>query len=226
MRKIKIIVAIFATLVVSGCKTSEMARFGDERLLYFPNDSDSNSIMFSFFHNQGKDKIEKSFEVCLIGKLTDSELEYNVEVVDSLTTAQKEDYTLAEKQFFRPDRTNDSVIVTLNKTAHLSTENVVLTLCLRPNRNFGLGFRDRQIVKISYNNFVSLPEWWTTEVVEIYFGDFSVRKYEVMFEAAGANTIVDLEPSDIRDIALKMKEYIQTNNVEESDGSPMIIPCY
>ncbi|MEG0499733.1 MAG: DUF4843 domain-containing protein, partial [Rikenellaceae bacterium] len=111
MRNIKIFVAILATLVVSGCKTSEMTSFGDERLLYFSNDNDSNNIEFSFFHNQGKDKIEKSFKVCLIGKMADLELEYNVEVVDSLTTARGEDYTIAEKQLFRCGRVSDSMTV-------------------------------------------------------------------------------------------------------------------
>ena len=69
----------------------------------------------------------------------EEDAEYEVIVVDSLTTATEDQYTI-KNPVFRKGRSSDSLSVVVHKTPALKDKSVHLTLRLVENENFGLGY--------------------------------------------------------------------------------------
>ena len=220
-----ILISLIVCVSMYSCKQEDVSLFKSQDMLYIPNSVNENIRFIPFYHNPGKEQIEVKFLVNLIGQEQDVDREYKIVVVDSLTTANKEDYEL-DKFIFRKGLFEDTLTVKVNKTAHLSTKLVTLTLELVPNENFNVAYESKKLVEISFDNLVSRPEWWDSEVEEIYLGAYSQKKYELLFIATGVSSIENLEPAAIRDVALKLKVYISKNGITEDGGLPMIIPIY
>ena len=74
-----------------------------------------DTVQYSFSHYVGAEDLEHRFKVNLIGNLLEEDMEYRVIVVDSLTTATKDQYTIKDPvfrkgRFINRDITQDSGI--------------------------------------------------------------------------------------------------------------------
>lgn len=85
----KHIIYIFLILIgILACNTEEIEVYSSSRYLFFPDSAKGlDSVAFSFSHYPGETTHNVSFYVALTGLPTTENLEYKLEVVDSLTTA-------------------------------------------------------------------------------------------------------------------------------------------
>ena len=120
-------------------------------------------------------------------------------VVDSLTTATGDQYSLPEKLMFHKGMASDVLPVTLKKAPSLKDKQVYLTLRLVANENFGLGYTGYSDVKIRFNDQEVIPLWWTQEVTDAYLGKYSFKKLETIIAAnEGFSTFEGLSDTEKR----------------------------
>jgi hypothetical protein len=83
-------------------------------------------------------------------------------------------------------------------------------------------------IKIVFNNVVSKPEWWTTQVTRVYLGTYSRKKYEEFVKCTGVTNFGALNTAEKRAYSLTFKRYIAQNNVMDVDADgkefPMTVP--
>lgn len=226
---------VFLTLFFQSCNKQGVGTFDSEHALFFERwkrVSETSRVRidtvgYSFSHYVGQNELKHDFKLNLIGNLLTEDTEYRVVVVDSLTTALPEQYTLPEHPVFHKGQSSDVLSVVLHKTESLKDKQVFLTLRLMENENFGLGYVGYRDVRIRFNDMVVPPLWWTPEVVKSYLGAYSFEKFETIFLAnEGFTTFDGLSETEKRKIALNTKNYIAIHGITEKDGSEMYIPIY
>ena len=209
-----------------SCKTSEIKVYDGINMLYIPTDYDMHERFIPFYHNKGKDKIDVKFLIKLIGPLLSEDKEYKLEFIDSLSSVEAADFTLPDKFIFKKDVYVDTLVVTINRTERLQNETATIALQLIDNDNFKVGYQHQSRIFITFNDVKAKPEWWDQTVKDVFFGEYSDRKYDMLFIATGVTTIEYLSPSEVRLVALEFKEYIMTNDIREENNEPMELPIY
>lgn len=222
-------------LQFQSCDQREIETYDTGRTLFFERWKELSStdriridtVGYSFSHYVGETELVHDFQIKLIGNLLKEDTEYRVIVVDSLTTALPEQYSIPEHPMFHKGQSTDVLSVVLYKKPSLKDKEVFLVLRLVENENFGLGYVTYTDVRIRFNDMIVAPLWWKGEVEEAYLGTYSYKKYETIIAAnEGFTTFEGLSDTERRKVALKTKEYIALHGITEVDGSPMIIPMY
>ena len=226
---------VFLTMSLQSCDKQEVETFDSEHALFFDRWKKISDVKreridtvgYSFSHYVGKTELVHNFKISLIGNLLSEDTEYRVVVVDSLTTALPEQYTLPEPPVFHKGQSTDVFSVVLHKTGSLKDKEVHLTLRLMENENFELGYVGYRDVKIRFNDKIVKPLWWTDDIKDAYLGEYSFEKFETIVLAnEGFTTFDGLSDTEKRKIALNTKTYIARHGITEKDGSPMFIPIY
>ena len=208
-----LLLGLLAALSLVSCDKQEIETYHANRSLFFERWKQTSAtareridtVGYSFSHYVGETELTHEFQIKLIGALLEEDTEYRVSVVDSLTTATGDQYSLPS----------------------LKDKQVYLTLRLVANENFGLGYTGYSDVKIRFNDQEVIPLWWTQEVTDAYLGKYSFKKLETIIAAnEGFSTFEGLSDTEKRKIALKTKAYILANNIKEENGDPMEIPMY
>lgn len=224
----------FISMQFSSCKKVEMKIFTDKSAIYFPTETGwlgadkkgIDSVHVSFFHNPGKEELTIPFRIALIGGLLAKDTEYELEIIDSLTTAKPDEYALPERLLFKKGVNMDSLFIKIFKKDRLSESDARVVFKIVENENFRQGYFNKLTVKLRFDNIISKPTWWDNIIEFVYLGAFSAKKYEVFIIVSGLNTIEGIEPWELRQICLDMRKYIEKEGITEVDGSPMEIAAY
>ncbi|MDE6451932.1 MAG: DUF4843 domain-containing protein, partial [Odoribacter sp.] len=75
-----------------ACSTHTTEFYEGNRYLCFDNEKGADTAFVSFSNYPGTLSHEVAFRVVLTGELTETDLEYRLEMVDSLTTAALSDF--------------------------------------------------------------------------------------------------------------------------------------
>ena len=226
---------VLLMMALQSCDKQKVDTYDSEHALFFDRwkrISDVkreriDTVGYSFSHYVGETELVHDFKISLIGNILSEDTEYKVVVVDSLTTALPEQYTLPKHPMFHEGQSTDVFSVVLHKTESLKDKEVYLTLRLVQNENFALGYVGYRDVKIRFNDKIVKPLWWTDDVVKGYLGEYSFEKFETIVLAnEGFTTFDGLSGTEKRKIALNTKDYIALHGITEKDGSPMYIPIY
>ncbi len=213
-----------------ACSEDEFKTYASsERYLFFTTTKGVDSTEFSFTHFPLEDEHTVRFEINLIGDMLDEDTEYSLRVIDSLTTAAKEQYRMPSP-VFRVNHTKDTLEVTLVKTDNMEG-NVILVLELEANTHFQPGLAGKRQVKVKFNNIFSKPLWWTGKVQSLYLGTFSKKKFEEFVKCTGESDLTGIDLSVVRMLALEFKAYVEENNIiDKNDDTgkefPMEVPAY
>ena len=74
---------------------------------------------------------------------------------------------------------------------------------------------------------VARPEWWDSDVELYYLGSYSQKKFVLFLEVVDTD-LTDATDSEIRNAALKFKQYLIDHEGEpetiDEDGQPMTVP--
>lgn len=239
-RSIILLGYVVATCIsIQSCKQKDIETYTSNNSLFFERSIKAadgignirvDTIAVSFSHYIGAETITLPFTIKLIGDLLPEDKEYKVIPVPELTTAKIGQYTIPTPAIFRKGINTDTLYVTLHKDKVNKDEEVVLTLRLTENNNFGLGYMTYEDIKIRFNNKIVKPLWWDDDyVVAALFGEYSFKKLQTIVAAnPGFTTIVGISQTDQRIIALETKKYIKENGITEDEEGliPMIIPIY
>lgn len=226
-------------IYMQSCSPKEIETYSSDNSLFFEryvktaDGSDQiriDTVSLSFSDYVGAEVIEIPFTVKLIGNPLSEDKEYKVVPVPELTTAEIGQYTLPETLIFRKGVSTDTLNVTVHKDQLNDGQEVYVTLRLTANENFGLGYATYGDIKIRFNNKIVRPGWWNDEfVTESLFGEFSFKKLETIIAAnPGFTTIVGMNQTEMRIVALNTSEYIKKHGItEDEEGEiPMEIPMY
>ncbi len=237
---INIISILFISLYgFSACSHEEIDSYSADRCLYFiryqKNSEGKNvhvdSVSVSFSHYYGVTEYTQPFYVGLIGDLLTEDKEYRIEVVEKGSTVSPGQYSLPEKLIFHKGCVMDTLPITIYKDKMKEDEECKLILRIMPNENFKVGYSAvgdsyRNII-FCFNNKISKPLWWNSDIDAVFFGTYSYEKLETIFKACPDFTTADgLTSTELRIVALKVKKYIEDNGITEKDGEPMEIPMY
>ncbi|MGN0188818.1 MAG: DUF4843 domain-containing protein, partial [Candidatus Cryptobacteroides sp.] len=203
---------------------------------------DLANLTKSFALYPGETEMEVSYTVKLIGVVMDYDRPYEIVVDDpvvdtlkvTMTDGTVKKYRLypaepSEYEIISPvlkaNETSSSLVVKLKKTARMDTDTVRLSFHLVPCENFDLGYEDRLRGRVTFGNFPVKPSWWTLYIETVYFGAYSAEKYKAFYDCFHITELdEEISATELREMALTLKEYIRENGLTEADGSPMELP--
>ena len=222
--------ALAGILAIAGCREQETPTFTAKSMLYIQQEdfADGESIDLahltkSFASYAGASEMEVSFKVNLIGHVTGYDRPCEVAVVEEETTAEENEYEI-ETPVLKAGEITTDLKIKLFKTPRMDEEKVTLTILLLAGKHFNLGYEDQLTAQVIYDNTPLKPEWWTEFIALCYLGEYTPAKYNAFYNYCGLTDISDLEPSELRELVLGFKEYIEENGITEEDGSPMELP--
>lgn len=222
--------AMAGILAIAGCREQETPTFTAKSMLYIQQEdfADGESIDLahltkSFASYAGASEMEVSFKVNLIGHVTGYDRPFEVAVVEEETTAEENEYEI-ETPVLKAGEITTDLKIKLFKTPRMDEEKVTLTILLLAGKHFNLGYEDQLTAQVIYDNTPLKPEWWTEFIALCYLGEYTPAKYNAFYNYCGLTDISDLEPSELRELVLGFKEYIEENGITEEDGSPMELP--
>ena len=222
--------ALAGVLAIAGCREQETPTFTAKSMLYIQQEdfADGESIDLahltkSFASYAGASEMEVSFKVNLIGHVTGYDRPFEVAVVEEETTAEENEYEI-ETPVLKAGEITTNLKIKLFKTPRMDEEKVTLTILLLAGKHFNLGYEDQLTAQVIYDNTPLKPEWWTEFIALCYLGEYTPAKYNAFYNYCGLTDISDLEPSELRELVLGFKEYIEENGITEEDGSPMELP--
>ena len=222
--------ALAGVLAIAGCREQETPTFTAKSMLYIQQEdfADGESIDLahltkSFASYAGASEMEVSFKVNLIGHVTDYDRPFEVAVVEEETTAEENEYEI-ETPVLKAGEITTDLKIKLFKTPRMDEETVTLTILLLAGKHFNLGYEDQLTAQVTYDNTPLKPDWWTEFIALCYLGEYTPAKYNAFYNYCGLTDISDLEPSELRELVLGFKEYIEENGITEEDGSPMELP--
>lgn len=247
IRKLTLLLAVIGGFLMTACEEQDIMLFGEERIVYFEKfwrdamvgteKADSTEITFYFNHptdlHQTADLI-----VVLAGRKVEQDAHFRLRVVDDMTTAHPEDYTLQDEYTFRampiPDDATsmqDTIHIQFNRTSHLDEleDGYRLVVEIVPTDELQVGQyeRSRAIIYVSRNPV--RPLWWNIEVETYLLGTYSPLKYKLFLEnIPGARDldeeVIVNEPDVARQLALDFKQWLINNPTMDEDGYPMEVP--
>ena len=222
--------ALAGILAIAGCREQETPTFTAKSMLYIQQEdfADGESIDLahltkSFASYAGASEMEVSFKVNLIGHVTGYDRPFEVAVVEEETTAEENEYEI-ETPVLKAGEISTDLKIKRFKTPRMDEEKVTLTILLLAGKHFNLGYEDQLTAQVIYDNTPLKPEWWTEFIALCYLGEYTPAKYNAFYNYCGLTDISDLEPSELRELVLGFKEYIEENGITEEDGSPMELP--
>lgn len=231
----KYIGAIGVLLALAACSTDEIMTYDtSKRSLYVPTTDGQDSIEVSFKHYIDINDYEVKMPIRMNGTFLEEDAVYRLEIDEELTTAKPEDYTVSLEQVFHAGVVEDSMSVTLHRTAHLSSEKVRVAFRLVPNETFGVAEymgnagmgsvpRVSSIIKVRFSDMLSQLEWWDSRITNRYLGQYSDKKYEYLIISCGMSDLSGCSTTELRKIMEKFKDDIRINGWTEEDGTPIEI---
>ena len=84
-------------------------------------------------------------------------------------------------------------------------------------------------ITIVFNNVISKPMWWNSEVTKLFLGTYSRKKYVEFVTFSGISNFGALSTAEKRQASLEFKYYVAENNIMDKDDKtgqefPMEIP--
>ena len=175
--------------------------------------------------------------VVLAGRKVEKDTPFRLRVVDELTTALPEDYTLEDEYIFRampvPDNATsmqDTIHIQFNRTPHLDEVDGGYRLVLEivPTEEMKVGQYERSRAIIWVSKEPVRPLWWNEEVETYLLGKYSPLKYKLFLEnVEGAEdlneNVIKEQPDLARKLVMKFKEWLIMNPTYE-DGILIDVP--
>ncbi len=221
-----LLIAIFFSFF--ACSEDEFKKYDSGHYLFFTTEKGVDTVLFSFTHFPMEGEHTVQFEINLIGDPLETDTEYTLRVVDSLTTAGKDQYKIPSP-IFRANHTQDTLEITIVKTDDLENDET-LVLALEADEHFLPGLAGKRQVKVTFNNVFSKPLWWKGKIQTLYLGKFSRKKFNEFVACTGVSDLTDVDMSVVRMLALKFKAYVEKNNIMDKDDTtgeefPMEVPA-
>lgn len=227
--KISLLISLIALICVS-CQEEGLKLYSGGHFIQFAKEN-TDSIRLSFLSSPasensstGTKSIVTPVIMEIVGLASDRDLTYALTIDTARTTASAEQYDLPEKTVIRAGHYQDTCYVRLINTPDLDTKKVRLVLKLKPTQDLALGEVEKSENIIWFTNSVERPDWWTTDVEELYLGTYSDKKYKLFMEVTGESDLTGATESALRSYAIQFKQYLSEHPTLDEDGQYMSVP--
>lgn len=217
---------VFFALGIWSCDEEGFKTYDSGNYCQFAEEvEDSTSI--SFFFYPGKDVVEYPIVVELAGKPSSTALTYKI-VVDNVSSAVEGTHVeLPEVMEFEPYQVVDTCWIKLLRASDLTTSEKRLILRVESSQAVqpGAELNTTAIIRVSDMIPSEAPSWFWKS----YFGDYSVKKFQLFIEVTGQTDLTDVSRNLWRIYALQLRYYLeeqkaQGKTIYEEDGSEMTVP--
>ena len=246
IRKLTLLIAVIGGFLMTACEEQDIMVFGEERMVYFEKfwrdaiagTETADSTLITFYFNHPTDMHQQADLIgVLAGRKVEKDTPFRLRVVDELTTALPEDYTLEDEYIFRampvPDNATsmqDTIHIQFNRTPHLDEVDGGYRLVLEivPTEEMKVGQYERSRAIIWVSKEPVRPLWWNEEVETYLLGKYSPLKYKLFLEnVEGAEdlneNVIKEQPDLARKLVMKFKEWLIMNPTYE-DGILIDVP--
>lgn len=250
MKKLLYILSMTAVLMMfAACQEGDLQLWGDEHHIYFekfykdaaaPGKERADSTLASFFfYTDDVNELNANLVVNMTGRLLEGDIPFKLRVVDEMTTANSDEYTLQDQYVFRAHHVNDTarnqrdtITVKMHRSARLKDmpNGVRLTVELVPMGALKLGQTERTRAVIILTRDAIKPEWWDSQVENNLFGKYSSRKYKLFLlyidpQATLNADMLENAPYKAIQLLRKFKQWLQEHPdlAVEEDGQPMTV---
>lgn len=207
-----------------SCRQDDIDVFGDSRYVYFNTVDGTHDIHYSFLYSNGRDEVQVELPLSYSGRLYDVDAVYAVAVDTEETTAvEGVEFELPERPSFKAASFKSSLAVTLKNSERLATTEQKIRLKLVSNDMFLAAVRDSLTMDIYVTDKISMPSWWTQEVIDAYLGKYSDRKLELFVENIFSGDYGALSSDEKLYYARKFKYWLNENPQYE-DGERITVP--
>lgn len=232
MKKLFFMIAVLAGVCLTACSEQDIESFGTKRFVYFqkfwkdapaPGTEKADKTDVTFFFAEDDDThVFADLQVVLAGRPLEQDLHFKLRVVEDMTTALPDEYTLDDFYTFKAkplaaDATqiDDVIQIKINRSERLETmdEGYKLTLEIVPTEEALVGQYERSRAVLYITKDSVQPLWWTREVEESLLGTYSPKKYKLFLknvEGAGTldETLIKEHPDRARKLVLDYKKWL------------------
>jgi hypothetical protein len=127
----------------------------------------------------------------VMGYAADHDRTGTIEVVDSLTTANADMYSVPTTVTIPANQNKGSFAVVLKRNSQLTEKTVRLYIRVKASNDFQVGVNEENHLTFIWNDQLSRPSNWSD--LEPYFGTYSNTKYRFMLQNSGGVTEFDTE---------------------------------
>jgi len=236
MKKLFFMIAVLAGGCLSACSEQDIESFGEKHFVYFrkfwkdapapgTEKAEKTGVSF-FFAEDNATHVFADLQVVLAGRPLEQDLHFKLRVVDDMTTALPDEYTLEDYYVFRakplaPDakQIDDTIHVKINRSERLETmkEGYQLTLEIVPTEETLPGQFERSRAVLQITKDPVRPDWWTREVEESLLGTYSSKKYKLFLKnIPGADKLdgmmIKEHPDRARQLVMAYKNWLSVQD--------------
>lgn len=225
------ILLLFFACCLFSCSEDKIESYYGGQYLYFSQlkdaQEDEDAIRVSFNNYPLDNELTVKIGWGLVGDPFAMDAPYKIGVVKEKTTALPENYSIPQNPVFKANSAMDNLELKLIKTENL-TEDVSLLLKIEANDYFAGSIQHFDTIRVVFNAVESQPLWWDKDVKNVYLGTYSRAKYRalVQYGGEGAADFGNMNASQKRQCALRLKDAIALYGLKEDNGKAMTVPIY
>jgi hypothetical protein len=219
MKSIYMLPVVVVLLVAAACARDHITTYESEDYIHFDRRfADSSSFSFVAYPNDNE--YAYPVVVALVGQSAPRDRAYNVEVIDSYTTAPAANYQMPTSFTLRANTFADTFRVKLVKTPDLQTRSVRLALRVTGSDDLLTGELERNVFVLWFTDRIGQPSWWDNTIRDYFLGNYSDKKYRLFIQVTGVGDMSGMEYYDRRYHTLIFKNYLRD---EKAKGPEHIV---
>ena len=219
MKKIKFIpiyMLLGILFFMSACEEEEIMTFDTSRAAV---NFSSSSFGYSFLKNPDNEYIQE-IEVDIVGDTVSYDRTFNVEVVDSMTTATSGQYEVLEG-IVKAGEFNGTLYVKLYNSEELKDTTVSVGFKIIDSEDFNVGTIENSQFKLSFTNDIVVPAW--SYMRYFFCSTPSTSCYRIFVQVTGLTQFTRTEyieygASGTNALATKFGDYIKQWNLDHPDN--------
>lgn len=224
MKKIRyILLMAVAMLGIASCSDDDFLYQDQARVrLVGPKNytAGTDSLNFSFAtYSESTTEMTMDIDVCVMGPVSDHDRTATVGVIDSLSTASADLYTLPTSVVVKAGESKGVLPITMKRSALLQEKSVKLYIKVQPSADFGVGVNEENHLLVIWNDMITRPTNW--DQLQEFFGEYSTTKYRFMIAHAGGITEFDADKmswAELQSYKIKLVNALNQYNEEHPDA--------
>ena len=214
MKKTIAILAAAASLFATACDKSEILAPTDQRHIYISYPEEGNQVFNFSFVSTPEESARIAVPIKFAGRPLTEDLAYAVKVYPGnkdTALEEGEEYEFPELIFHQKNGFEETIYITVHKTARMETGTYNLKFSLVSNENFFATRTGSLEAELRITAQISQPSWWSQTVSDIYLGPYGDEKFKLFAQNIFNGDFGTLDDDEKRYYALKFKYWLEEN---------------
>ena len=182
--------------------------------------TDSLTFSFAVYPSQVLEQ-DMEMKLYVMGEAASTDRTAKLAIDASLSTADASQYVFPETVTIPAGKLEAPFIITLKRTEDLTTNTVSLCFKVVETNDFKAGVIEQNHFCIKWNDTLSKPKNWDTELLE-FFGEYSLVKYRFIIDTLGFGefSAKEMSWSELTNYKIIMKTALDEYN-DAHPGAPL-----